>query len=129
MRSPTQVLLCQTVGKALKKGDIVIYESTVYPGCTEEDCVPVLERESGLTFNQDSFCGYSPERINPGDKAHRVTNILKVTSGSTPGVADFIDALYAGIIDAGTHKAASIKVAEAVASSIGGANANEALRA
>ena len=102
-----------TIGKALKPGDVVVYESTVYPGCTEEVCVPVLERVSGLVFNRDFFAGYSPERINPGDKAHRVTNILKVTSGSTPGVADFIDALYAGIIDAGTHKAASIKVAEA----------------
>ena len=102
-----------TIGKVLKPGDVVVYESTVYPGCTEEVCVPVLERVSGLVFNRDFFAGYSPERINPGDKAHRVTNILKVTSGSTPGVADFIDALYAGIIDAGTHKAASIKVAEA----------------
>ena len=102
-----------TIGKVLKPGDMVVYESTVYPGCTEEVCVPVLERVSGLVFNRDFFAGYSPERINPGDKAHRVTNILKVTSGSTPGVADFIDALYAGIIDAGTHKAASIKVAEA----------------
>ena len=102
-----------TIGKVLKPGDVVVYESTVYPGCTEDVCVPVLERVSGLVFNRDFFAGYSPERINPGDKAHRVTNILKVTSGSTPGVADFIDALYAGIIDAGTHKAASIKVAEA----------------
>lgn len=102
-----------TVGKVLKKGDIVIYESTVYPGCTEEDCVPVLERESGLKFNQDFFCGYSPERINPGDKQHRLINIKKVTSGSTPEVADKVDALYRRIIKAGTHKASSIKVAEA----------------
>jgi UDP-N-acetyl-D-galactosamine dehydrogenase len=103
----------ETVGKVLKKGDIVIYESTVYPGCTEEDCVPVLEKHSGLTFNQDFFCGYSPERINPGDKEHRVTTIKKVTSGSTPEVADLVDALYNQIITAGTHKASSIKVAEA----------------
>jgi UDP-N-acetyl-D-galactosamine dehydrogenase len=103
----------ETVGKVLKAGDIVIYESTVYPGCTEEDCVPVLERHSGLKFNQDFFCGYSPERINPGDKEHRVTTIKKVTSGSTPEIADLIDALYNRIITAGTHKAASIKVAEA----------------
>ena len=102
-----------TVGKTLKKGDVVIYESTVYPGCTEEDCVPVLERESGLKFNQDFFAGYSPERINPGDKEHRVTSIKKVTSGSTPEVADFVDALYHRIIAAGTHKASSIRVAEA----------------
>lgn len=103
----------ETVGKVLKKGDIVVYESTVYPGCTEEDCVPVLEKYSGLKFNRDFFCGYSPERINPGDKEHRVTTIKKVTSGSTPGVADLIDALYNEIIAAGTHKADSIKVAEA----------------
>ena len=103
----------ETVGSALKKGDIVIYESTVYPGCTEEDCVPVLERVSGLKFNEDFFCGYSPERINPGDKEHTVTRILKVTSGSTPETADKVDALYASIIMAGTHKASSIKVAEA----------------
>ena len=103
----------ETVGSALKKGDIVIYESTVYPGCTEEDCVPVLERVSGLKFNEDFFCGYSPERINPGDKEHTVTKILKVTSGSTPETADKVDALYASIIMAGTHKASSIKVAEA----------------
>ena len=102
-----------TVGKTLHKGDIVIYESTVYPGCTEEDCVPVLERESGLKFNQDFFAGYSPERINPGDKEHRVTTIKKVTSGSTPEAADFVDALYLRIITAGTHKASSIRVAEA----------------
>jgi len=103
----------ETVGEVLKKGDIVIYESTVYPGCTEEDCVPVLEKYSGLKFNQDFFCGYSPERINPGDKEHRVTTIKKVTSGSTPEVADLVDALYNEIITAGTHKADSIKVAEA----------------
>jgi len=103
----------ETVGRALKKGDIVIYESTVYPGATEEDCVPVLERISGLTYNVDFFCGYSPERINPGDKAHRLTTIRKVTSGSTPEVAELVDALYAGIITAGTYKAESIRVAEA----------------
>ena len=103
----------ETIGKTLKTGDIVIYESTVYPGATEEDCIPVLERVSGLTFNKDFFAGYSPERINPGDKEHRVTTILKVTSGSTPEVADFVDSLYASIITAGTHKAESIKVAEA----------------
>lgn len=103
----------ETVGKVLKNGDIVIYESTVYPGCTEEDCVPVLEKHSGLAFNKDFFCGYSPERINPGDKEHRVTAIKKITSGSTPEVADLVDALYNQIISAGTHKAESIKVAEA----------------
>lgn len=103
----------ETVGRALKKGDIVIYESTVYPGATEEDCVPVLERVSGLRFNVDFFCGYSPERINPGDKAHRLTTIRKVTAGSTPEVADKVDALYAGIVTAGTYKAESIRVAEA----------------
>lgn len=103
----------ETVGKVLKKGDIVIYESTVYPGCTEEDCVPVLEAHSGLKFNEDFYCGYSPERINPGDKEHRVTNIKKVTSGSTPEIADLVDALYNEIIVVGTHKASSIKVAEA----------------
>ncbi len=103
----------ETVGKVLKRGDIVIYESTVYPGCTEEDCVPVLEERSGLKFNQDFFCGYSPERINPGDKAHRVTTIKKVTSGSTPEISDLVDALYNEIITVGTHKAESIKVAEA----------------
>ena len=103
----------ETLGKVLKKGDIVIYESTVYPGCTEEECVPVLERVSGLTFNKDFFAGYSPERINPGDKQHRVTTIRKVTSGSTPEVAEFVDKLYGSIITAGTHKASSIKVAEA----------------
>jgi len=103
----------ETVGKVLKSGDIVIYESTVYPGCTEEDCVPILERESGLRFNEDFFCGYSPERINPGDKEHRVTTIKKVTSGSKPEIAEIVDALYQEIITAGTHKAPSIKVAEA----------------
>jgi UDP-N-acetyl-D-galactosamine dehydrogenase len=103
----------KTVGSVLKKGDIVIYESTVYPGCTEEDCVPVLEKTSGLSFNVDFFCGYSPERINPGDKLHRVTTIKKITSGSTPEIADKVDALYKKIVIAGTHKASSIKVAEA----------------
>jgi UDP-N-acetyl-D-galactosamine dehydrogenase len=103
----------ESVGKVLKKGDVVIYESTVYPGATEEECVPVLERESGLKFNEDFFCGYSPERINPGDKEHTVKKILKVTSGSTPEAAKFVDALYASVIDAGTHLAPSIKVAEA----------------
>jgi UDP-N-acetyl-D-galactosamine dehydrogenase len=103
----------ESVGKVLKKGDIVVYESTVYPGCTEEVCVPILERESGLTFNKDFFAGYSPERINPGDKEHRLPTIKKVTSGSTPEVADFVDKLYGSIITAGTHKASSIKVAEA----------------
>jgi UDP-N-acetyl-D-galactosamine dehydrogenase len=97
----------------LKKGDIVIYESTVYPGCTEEICVPVLEKVSGLKFNVDFFCGYSPERINPGDKLHRVTTIKKVTSGSTPEVAEKVDQLYRMVITAGTHKASSMKVAEA----------------
>ena len=103
----------ETVGKVLSKGDIVIYESTVYPGATEEVCVPILERHSGLTFNKDFYCGYSPERINPGDKEHRVTTIKKVTSGSTPEIADIVDNLYKSIITAGTHKASSIKVAEA----------------
>ncbi len=103
----------ESVGKVLKKGGIVIYESTVYPGCTEEDCVPVLEKHSGLKFNQDFYCGYSPERINPGDKEHRVTTIKKVTSGSTQEIADLVDVLYNEIITAGTHKADSIKVAEA----------------
>jgi len=103
----------ETVGKVLKVGDIVIYESTVYPGCTEEECVPVLEKLSGLKFNQDFYCGYSPERTNPGDKEHRVTTIKKVTSGSTPETADMVDALYNQIIIAGTHKTGSIKVAEA----------------
>jgi len=103
----------ETVGKVLKKGDIVIYESTVYPGATEEDCVPVLEKFSGLKFNEDFFCGYSPERINPGDKEHTVTKIKKVTSGSTPEIAKVVDELYKSIIEAGTHLAPSIKVAEA----------------
>ena len=103
----------EIIGAVLKKDDIVIYESTVYPGATEEDCVPVLERISGLRFNQDFFCGYSPERINPGDKQHRVTTIKKVTSGSNPEVANVVDVLYQSIITAGTHKASCIKVAEA----------------
>lgn len=103
----------QLLGKVLKKGDLVIYESTVYPGCTEEDCVPVLERYSGLQFNVDFYCGYSPERINPGDKVNTLTKIKKVTSGSTPEIAELVDELYASIITAGTHKAPSIKVAEA----------------
>ena len=103
----------QSIGKVLKDGDIVVYESTVYPGATEEVCIPELEKVSGLKFNQDFFAGYSPERINPGDKLHRVTNILKITSGSTPEVADFVDQVYNMIIEAGTHKASSIKVAEA----------------
>ena len=103
----------ETIGKVLKKGDIVVYESTVYPGATEEVCIPVLEKVSGLIFNKDFFVGYSPERINPGDKQRRVTNILKITSGSTPEIADYIDQVYQLIIDAGTYKAPSIKVAEA----------------
>lgn len=103
----------ETVGRVLKKGDIVIYESTVYPGATEEDCVPVLERVSGLTYNVDFFCGYSPERINPGDKAHRLTTIRKVTSGSTPEIADEVNSLYSSIVTVGTFKAESIRVAEA----------------
>lgn len=103
----------ETIGKVLKKGDIVIFESTVYPGATEEDCVPVLEKNSGLKFNVEFYAGYSPERINPGDKEHRITTIKKVTSGSTPAVADLVDALYNEIITVGTYKAASIKVAEA----------------
>lgn len=103
----------KTLGKVLKKGDIVIYESTVYPGCTEEDCVPVLEKYSGLKFNVDFFCGYSPERINPGDKVNTLTKIRKVTSGSTEAIAEQVDNLYKSIITAGTHKAPSIKVAEA----------------
>lgn len=102
-----------TIAKVLKNNDIVIYESTVYPGCTEEDCVPVLEKYSGLKFNKDFYCGYSPERINPGDKINTLTKIKKVTSGSTPEIANFVDALYASFITAGTHKASSIKVAEA----------------
>ncbi len=103
----------EMIGKVLKKGDVVIYESTVYPGCTEEDCVPVLEKHSGLVFNQDFFCGYSPERINPGDKVNTLTKIKKVTSGSTPEIAEWVDQLYRSIIVAGTHKASSLKVAEA----------------
>ncbi|RXK03747.1 Vi polysaccharide biosynthesis UDP-N-acetylglucosamine C-6 dehydrogenase TviB [Arcobacter sp. CECT 8989] len=103
----------ETVGKVLKKGDIVIYESTVYPGATEEDCVPVLEKKSNLKFNEDFYCGYSPERINPGDKEHTVTKILKVTSGSTPEIGRKVDDLYSSIITAGTHLAPTIKVAEA----------------
>ena len=103
----------KTIGQVLTPGDLVIYESTVYPGATEEDCVPALEKQSGLKFNQDFFCGYSPERINPGDKKHRVTTIKKVTSGSTPEIADLVDTLYNEIITAGTHRAESIKVAEA----------------
>jgi len=103
----------ESIGKVLKKDDIVIYESTVYPGATEEDCVPVLEKFSGLKFNEDFFCGYSPERINPGDKEHTVTKILKVTAGSTPEIGKKVDALYASIITAGTHLAPTIKVAEA----------------
>ena len=103
----------KTVGSCLKKGDLVIYESTVYPGCTEDDCVPVLERSSGLVFNKDFYCGYSPERINPGDKVNTLTKIKKVTSGSTPKAAQEVDELYNSIIKAGTHKTSSIKVAEA----------------
>lgn len=103
----------ETLSKVLRHGDVVVYESTVYPGCTEEVCVPILAKGSGLAFNRDFFVGYSPERINPGDKQHRVTSILKVTSGSTPETADFVDRLYGSIITAGTHKASSLKVAEA----------------
>ncbi len=103
----------ETVGGVLKRGDVVIYESTVYPGCTEEVCVPVLEAASGLKFNRDFFAGYSPERINPGDREHSLATIMKVTSGSTPETAEFVDALYRSIVTAGTHKASSIKVAEA----------------
>ena len=103
----------ETVGKVLKKGDIVIYESTVYPGCTEEICVPILEKKSQLKYNKTFFCGYSPERINPGDKDHTITNIKKITSGSTPNIANLVDDLYNEIITVGTHKAPSIKVAEA----------------
>jgi UDP-N-acetyl-D-galactosamine dehydrogenase len=103
----------KTVGGMLKQGDIVIYESTVYPGCTEEDCVPVLEQESGLSYNQDFFCGYSPERISPGDPVHTLKNIIKVTSGSNPATADLVNHLYSSIIPAGTFQASSIKVAEA----------------
>ena len=103
----------ETVGKVLKKGDIVIYESTVYPGCIEEDCVPVLEKFSSLKFNTDFFCGYSPERVNPGDKLHTLENTVKITAGSTPETADLVDALYNSILKNGTHRASSIKVAEA----------------
>ena len=103
----------EMVASVLKKDDVVIYESTVYPGATEDDCVPVLEKKSGLKFNQDFYVGYSPERINPGDKVHRLVDIKKVTSGSTPKIATFVDELYQSIILAGTHKASSIKVAEA----------------
>ena len=103
----------ELIGKTLNEGDIVIYESTVYPGCTEEDCVPVLEKFSGLKFNKDFFCGYSPERINPGDKVNTLTKIKKITSGSTPEVADLVDALYNSILENGTHKAPNMKVAEA----------------
>ena len=103
----------ESLGKVIKKGDVVIYESTVYPGATEDDCIPVIERISGLKFNEDFFAGYSPERINPGDKEHRFTTIKKVTSGSTPDIADFVDGLYSSVITAGTHKVSSIKVAEA----------------
>jgi UDP-N-acetyl-D-galactosamine dehydrogenase len=110
------LLASKMIGGILKKGDLVIYESTVYPGCTEEDCVPVLAKESGLQYNQDFFVGYSPERINPGDKINTLTKIKKLTAGSTPAIADTVDALYASIISAGTHKASSIKVAEAAKS-------------
>jgi UDP-N-acetyl-D-glucosamine/UDP-N-acetyl-D-galactosamine dehydrogenase len=103
----------RTVGRVLKPGDVVIYESTVFPGCTEEECVPILERESGLRFNTDFFCGYSPERINPGDQTHTLETIRKITAGSTPETADFVDRLYASIIPAGTYRAPSIRVAEA----------------
>ena len=103
----------ESLGQVLKRGDVVVYESTVYPGCTEEVCIPILEKASGLRFNQDFFAGYSPERINPGDKQHRVTSILKVTSGSTAEAADFVDRMYGSIITAGTHRASSLKVAEA----------------
>ncbi|WP_273305788.1 nucleotide sugar dehydrogenase, partial [Victivallis lenta] len=103
----------ETVGKVMKPGAIVVYESTVYPGCTEEECVPVLEKFSGLKFNTDFFCGYSPERINPGDKEHTLTKIQKITSGSTPETADIVDALYGSILKNGTHRASSMKVAEA----------------
>jgi len=103
----------QMLGKLINKDDVVIFESTVYPGATEEVCIPIIEAQSGLTYNQDFYAGYSPERINPGDKEHRVTNILKVTSGSTPEIADFVDELYLQVIEAGTHKASSIRVAEA----------------
>jgi len=103
----------QMLGKVVQPGNVVIFESTVYPGATEEDCIPLIEQESGLKFNQDFFAGYSPERINPGDKEHRLTTIVKVTSGSTPDIAEFVDQLYRSIVTAGTHKASSIRVAEA----------------
>lgn len=103
----------KAIGKLLSKGDIVIYESTVYPGCTEEECVPILEKESNLIFNKDFYCGYSPERINPGDKSHTIDKIIKITSGSTPRIAEEVDMLYSSVIDAGTFMASSIKVAEA----------------
>lgn len=103
----------ESLGKVIKKGDVVIYESTVYPGATEEDCIPVIERISGLKFNEDFFAGYSPERINPGDKEHRFTTITKITSGSTPEAADFVDALYSSVVTSGTHRVSSIRVAEA----------------
>lgn len=108
LRSASRML-----GELVSKGDVVIFESTVYPGCTEEECLPIIEQVSGLTFNKDFFAGYSPERINPGDKEHRVNNIVKVTSGSTPEIADFVDNLYRQVVTVGTHKASSIKVAEA----------------
>ena len=107
------IIASEAIGGILKQGDIVIYESTVYPGCTEDDCVPVLEKTSGLKFNKDFFCGYSPERINPGDKKHTITKIKKVTSGSNENTSQFVDDLYSSIIEAGTYKATSIKVAEA----------------
>ncbi|MDL2224148.1 nucleotide sugar dehydrogenase [Bacteroidales bacterium OttesenSCG-928-M06] len=107
------ILASEMIGRTINKGDIVIYESTTYPGCTEEDCVPAIERVSGLKYNQDFYAGYSPERVNPGDKVNTLTKIKKITSGSTPEIADFIDSLYASVIEAGTHKASSIKVAEA----------------
>ena len=103
----------EMIGKIIKEGDLIIYESTVYPGCTEEVCVPILEKSSNLKFNQDFFCGYSPERINPGDKKHTISKIKKITSGSTPKILDLVDSLYNEIVDAGTHKTSSIKVAEA----------------
>ncbi|MCB2066491.1 MAG: nucleotide sugar dehydrogenase, partial [Erythrobacter sp.] len=103
----------RAIGKVLKRGDVVIYESTVYPGCTDEFCVPILEQLSGLTYNADFFCGYSPERINPGDKLRKLPDILKITSGSTPEAADFVDAFYGSVVKAGTHRASSIRVAEA----------------
>jgi len=107
------LMASEMIGKIIKKGDLIIYESTVYPGCIEEECVPILQKFSKLNFNQDFYCGYSPERINPGDKKHTISNIKKITSGSTPNIADLVDDLYNEIITAGTHKAPSIKVAEA----------------